>query len=72
MSPYWLQTPAHDYLVVPITEFPDAIDAANASKIANGVAYLEEDDDARAFLEGHPEIVRADIPTASLFPRWGK
>lgn len=53
---YWLRTPAHDYLVVPLDTYPDAHGDAESSPIANGCAFLEGHCDAPAFLARHPEI----------------
>ena len=51
MERHWISDPGHAWLVVPLADVEaSGFKPSPFSYIANGLAYLEEDDDAPGFL----------------------
>jgi hypothetical protein len=55
--PYWITDPGHGWLIVSKTDYPDAVDAADAYCYEfHDLIALEEDCAAGRFLAEHPEF----------------
>ena len=60
--PHWISDDGHGWLVVELSDFPDAIEfGAGYGYMDNSRIYLEEDIEAVAFLDAHPEIRGCDL-----------
>ena len=63
--------PGHAWLEVPLSMYPDALDYGTGfGYLSDGVAYLEEDCEAPAFLKAHPEIDRSTLIYSPMDDDW--
>lgn len=61
----WITDPGHAWLEVSLEQYPDALDYGTGwgyHDTRRGLAYLEEDCEAPAFLAAHPEIDPRALP----------